>query len=138
MKDSHAKIKELESRLVRERQALSRLRSEKSALDRDIASRLARVNNLQRQLESVKSTSDNVIVSEHAILRYLERVQGVDIEEIKRKIVSQSAEKQIKALGSGVFPVGGSHKLRVRKGYVVTVLTKDLHPESVKKRKAEG
>ena len=135
MKDSHARIKELESRLVREKQALSRLKSERSQLDRDICSRNARVDSLKKQLDVVRSTSENVIVSEHAILRYLERVEGIDIEAIKHKMVSQSAEKQIKALGSGVFPVGVSHKLRVRKGYVVTVLTEDLHPESVKKGK---
>lgn len=137
MRDSHAKIKELESRLVREKQALSSLKSEKANLERDIAHRQARVNRIKSDLENVRSTSESVIVSEHAILRYLERVEGIDIEAVKRKIVSRSAETQIKALGSGVFPVGASHKLRVRKGYVVTVLTEDLHPDSVKKRKAQ-
>ena len=133
MRDSHAKIKELESRLVRQKQALSSLRSERNTIDREIASREARTRNLKNQLETVRKTADNVIVSEHAILRYLERVEGVNIEDIKRRMVSSSAEKQIKSLGSGIFPVGESHKLRVRKGFVVTVLTEDIHPKSVKK-----
>jgi predicted nuclease with TOPRIM domain len=136
MRDSHAKIKELESRLVREKQALSSLKSERSSLERDIASRQNRIRRLTDDLERVKKTSDKVVVSEHAILRYLERVEGLDIEDVKRKMVSNSAEKQIKNLGSGIFPVGASHKLRVRKGYVVTVLTEDIHPKSVKKGKA--
>ena len=137
MNDSHAKIKELESRLVRERQALSSLKSERATLERDIATRQRRVKDLSQKLDHIRKTSEKVIVSEHAILRYLERVEGLDIESIKRKMVSNSAERQIKNLGSGIFPVGASHKLRVRKGYVVTVLTEDIHPESVKKRKAD-
>lgn len=62
------------------------------------------------------------LVSDHAVVRYLERIEGVDIEAIKKKILPEHMVKMTKALGNGYYPVGDTHKIRVKDGIVVTVL----------------
>lgn len=61
-------------------------------------------------------------VSDHAIVRYLERVKGLDIKAIKEEIAPQHVRNQIRALGSGYYPVDGKFKIRVKNGVVITVL----------------
>ena len=45
-----------------------------------------------------------------------------DIEEIKKKILPDEQENQIKILGSGTFATE-THRLKVRNGVVITILT---------------
>ena len=66
------------------------------------------------------------VVSEHAILRYLERVEGVDIEAIKQKILSPKVREYIDTLVSGNFPLEENNKImiRVKNRVVVSVVNK--------------
>ena len=135
MRDSHSRIKELESRKRRLEDTIRRLRADKSEISKEIGIKESSLRSIDQQLDRIRNASGSVVVTEHAILRYLERVEGIDIEAVKNRMVSESAQRQIKNLGSGVFPVGSSHKLRVRKGHIVTVLTEDLHGDICKKKK---
>jgi hypothetical protein len=58
-------------------------------------------------------------VTDHAVIRYLERVQGVDIEAIRREI-GRVADKGIEAGAGGV--ISGGFVYRIAAGVVVTVL----------------
>lgn len=59
---------------------------------------------IRKQISSVQEKIDNfgkdkeTIISEHAILRYLERVKGLDIEEIKKEILTEEVKEIIKVL----------------------------------------
>ena len=68
-----------------------------------------------------------VEVSDHAVLRYLERVGGVDIEGIRERLVPEHVKEQIKTVGAGKFPVNGSYVLVVNgpNNAVVTVLAQE-------------
>lgn len=57
-------------------------------------------------------------VSDHAVLRYLQRVHGVDIEGLRRRI-GRVADLAVEHNASSVL-VGG-HRYLVRDGVVVTV-----------------
>lgn len=60
-------------------------------------------------------------VSEHAILRYLERVKGINIGEIEKEILSENVRKMVDVLGgSGKFPNNGYQV--VLKDYIVTTV----------------
>lgn len=61
-------------------------------------------------------------VSDHAIVRYLERVKGVDIDALRKEILPPTLNKISQRLGNGFYPVGGTHKICVRGGTVVSVL----------------
>jgi predicted nuclease with TOPRIM domain len=77
---------------------------------------------------SINRISAGVEISEHAILRYLERIEGVDIEEVRKKILPPEVREQIQILGSGVFPVAG-FKLRARDNVIVTVMESSCKQE---------
>lgn len=57
-------------------------------------------------------------VTDHAVLRWMERVQGVDIEAVRREI-GRTADQGISAGASGVVSHG--MVLRIADGVVVTV-----------------
>ncbi|MFX1499394.1 MAG: hypothetical protein ACFFDH_00355 [Promethearchaeota archaeon] len=62
-----------------------------------------------------------VEVTDHALIRYMERIKGIDVEKIRSEIVSDLTEKQIKFFGKGLFKEK-THKLRVENYKVITVL----------------
>lgn len=93
---------------------------------KDIADRLQKdkstLSKINQDIDRIKGHGGKLVVSEHAILRYFERVMKFDIEEIKKKILPDEQENQIKVLGSGTFSVE-THRLKVRNGVVITILT---------------
>lgn len=90
----------------------------------------------QRQAElaewaaALKILTPGVIITEHALLRFLERVKGLDMDAARRECLPEKAEQLVRQLCDGVIPVGASHKVRVREGVVVTVLTNDHSEEN--------
>ena len=62
-------------------------------------------------------------ITDHAIVRYLQRVKGVDIDALKKEIVPNDVRKQIEELGGGgSFPVANSHILKLVGFKVTTVI----------------
>lgn len=61
-------------------------------------------------------------VSDHAVVRYLERVKGMDIAAIRKEILPDKLNKMTKVMGSGYYPVSDAFKIRVKNGVVITVL----------------
>jgi len=96
------------------------LKNKASILNRDIV-------NKKREIENVKSAIDGlegkkIYISEHAVLRYLERVEGIDINKVKDKILSDTKiVDAIRTLGSGSYPIKGGI-LKVIDNIVVTIL----------------
>jgi len=72
-------------------------------------------------------------VTDHAVIRYLERVQGVDIEAIRREI-GRIADRGIAAGASGVI-IGG-FTYRIAGGCVVTVVAQ--HQPNIRGRCGRG
>lgn len=67
----------------------------------------------------------NIVVSEHAFVRFFERVLGHDLEEIKEQILPPDVMALVQGLGDGSYPVGTTHRVKIKNNTVVTVLTKD-------------
>jgi len=76
------------------------------------------IERLQRDLKDI--TSD-IVITEHAILRYLERVQKIDIENVKNEILSPVIKKQLLQLNNCKYPVKDFFIL-VKDNKIVTVL----------------
>ena len=90
----------------------------------DQAKRRSRI--LAAQIEKLKNDAAGVVVTEHAMLRYIERVIGIDMDELRGKVLPPSAETVAMAMGGNArLPVDGTHTAIVKGGAVVTVLTKE-------------
>ena len=77
------------------------------------------INSLQTELNDIANPRD-IIISEHAVLRYLERVEGMNMEELYEKILPASKKETLIALGNCKFKQP-THNLIIKNGTVVTI-----------------
>jgi len=65
-------------------------------------------------------------VSDHAIVRYIERNKGVDIEELKKEILTEKVVNYIHYFkGSGTFPGGNGMSYIVKDYVIATIINKN-------------
>lgn len=115
-------IKQLESIKSELSAKLEGLKHQKNNLDKEISTMNQNIKNITQKLEKIKENGD-LIVSEHAIIRYVERVLGINADELAKKILSHEVEKQIEMLGNGTYPVNDNEfKIVVKDNVVVTVV----------------
>lgn len=93
-----------------------------SRLTMQIATKAKQIKEVEQKIHKLKGYGDSIIVSEHAILRYLERVYGLDLGKIKKEILPERIAAQAKAIGNGRYGVI-DHTLLIKNNVVVTVLT---------------
>ena len=69
------------------------------------------------------------LVTDHAVLRWLERVTGIDVaRQVREEILADGRDALIAEVGKGRIHVAGSNAvLRIVNGRVITVTTKDGH-----------
>jgi hypothetical protein len=115
-------LKQLQTRQAKAAALQKALREEMCVLQERLKACNAEVSELNQRISDLSMNGRQPVVSEHAILRYLERVKGVDIAAIQAEILSADVIEQIKVIGSGKFPQDGYHVV-VRKGTVITVET---------------
>jgi hypothetical protein len=65
-------------------------------------------------------------LSDHALLRYLERVKGVDVEGARREIMTPGIIAAVKAMATSVLVNGA--KFLVREGTIVTIMEVEKKP----------
>lgn len=121
MNDISAKLKSIESRISRSKVDIKVFDAEIDVALSKKTKELSRLIAATDEMEVLKRSNQKIIISEHAILRYLQNVKGVDIEQLKEEIIDQKTLKNISTLGNGKFPVK-NHKIVVKGGIVVTVV----------------
>lgn len=106
---------------------LSKVRAEIDVLKAEADRTRSRLNlanehrvNLESRIRALQTETAEPKVSEHAILRWLERVDGVNLEEVKARILSGNTATAIKFAKSGNVTTEG-HKIVFRDYTVVTV-----------------
>ena len=115
---SHQKLKSLQVRETQIKDEVDGLFKDRKTLDKKISDAMKRLSAVKKNIKELTKTKPQL--SEHAILRYLERKKGIDINEIKSKIMDDKVVKQIKTIGSGKIRVD-DFILVVRNNVVVTV-----------------
>lgn len=91
----------------------------KDAQRKEAAARRLR-DSLKDQITNIETANKEPVVTEHALLRYLERVYGIDLEETKRTMLDDGVADLIKQFKSGKIPSNGC-RLIVKDCVVVTV-----------------
>ena len=118
-KDSQA-LKQLKTR-----QAKLEVEVKESAADSKVAQKtwLKKVKQLKNVGQQIKDLSKSEpVVTEHALLRYAERVMGLDLDEVKAQILKPETVAQIKALGNGSYPIGNGRQAVVKDMSVVSIV----------------
>jgi hypothetical protein len=94
------------------KEAQSRLTTESNKLDE-----------IDRAIFNLADQAKEPVVTEHALLRYVERVMGVDLDEIRAQILNESAVGLINQLRTAKIPMrqGSGFRLVVRDRTVVSI-----------------
>lgn len=102
-------------------ESIAALKEHISWSQRELSTKNRELNEVNAEIEAARS-QEPPKVSDHAVLRYLERVKGVDIESLKNEILSEPVLKMVKTLGgNGKYPNSG-FKLVMKDNTVVTIL----------------
>lgn len=77
---------------------------------------------LAKRLENIRR-GQKLPLTDHAIVQYLQRVKGVNLDELHAEIVTADLHKYYTALGDGTFPIGVKNiRAVVKDGVVITIL----------------
>lgn len=100
---------------------------ENNLIDNDIRN----LQNKKRENNKLKSSLETQIkelqekelqVTEHALLRYCERILGIDIEAIKELIKSQEIKQQVEVLGiNGKFVHPDGFRVVIKDNKIITI-----------------
>ncbi len=118
---------------VKNSQQLKQLQTRKAKLEVDIKALEKDAKEKQqahsKALNALKSVcreisdlqNSEIVVSEHAIIRFMERAMGLDIEQIKQQILTADNVRAIEAMGDGKYPGPEGLSVVVKNRTVVSV-----------------
>jgi hypothetical protein len=76
---------------------------------------------LKDKLTKLQKSHEEPIISEHAILRYLERVDGIDLETVKQKIMDEKTKSLVKFMGGNGKITREGFKIIVKNNTIITI-----------------
>lgn len=120
---NHTELKALQTKLGSINEQINTVKNELKVVNQSLVDLEKSRQSVQNEINKLKVKE--LIVSEHALLRYLERTFGVDLEEIKRQILTEEMKGRIDSFGNGKFPHPDGYKLVVKDRVVVTVETNE-------------
>jgi chromosome segregation ATPase len=120
--NENKKIKKLLIKLKKEENYVQELRRSLSAIHNKINDKNDTITIIKNELNKLQDVS-NIDVSEHAIIRYLERIKNLNIEEIKREIITSNIKNQYEILGDGIYP-NNDFNVVIKNSNVITILVK--------------
>lgn len=116
-------LSRLESELRQLKEIAEDVKSRVSCLKNEYSHYSVKIDKLARRIERIKQEGNIHKVSDHAVLRYLERVQGLDIEAIRENLrTNEVRELSIDAPSGTFIPHRDNFIIVVRDGVVVTVI----------------
>lgn len=123
---------------------LSRVEASIEAIKADLSAQLVGVSTEAQQLRSTlgrvtaeiqrREANDAIIptISDHALLRYIERVHGVDVDALKAELLTPSLTNAIKSGATGMKTPAGTFV--IVGSTVTTFLSQDMRPKRKTKR----
>lgn len=94
-------LKGLQVQLEKARAEQSLTKTEIAGLQQKERQAAATIRTLEERIKQVQLASAEPIVSEHAMLRWLQRVDGVDLEKVKMAILDEKTKSSIKFAQNG-------------------------------------
>ena len=118
--DDHSVLKGLQAQKKRLREKADELRRQAKEINQSINHLSSKEKELDRNIAAIAKRE--IVVSEHAILRFLSRSMGINLDAVKKSILPDCVRAQIETLGDGQYPTPNGCKIRVVNRVVVTVL----------------
>lgn len=122
MSDKLLKLQSEKTDILRELDILS---AEEKLTSRKLAKKRTELGVLNRRIAGLeKQATNKTQVSDHAVVRYLERVRGINIDELRAEICPSQSAEAAAVIGLGEISVvrnDGTHYLWVRGGVVTTI-----------------
>lgn len=113
--------KQLETQLKVQKGELDAKKTMLTSLMKEYQQKLRAVESLQKKIEKMGGDGPPVI-TDHAMLRYMERVMGLDVEGLRAKLITPAIQKMIDTLGgNGQYP-GDGYVLVMKNNAVTTIL----------------
>ena len=119
VKSAH-KLKALQSEVHKLESEINLAENGVRDLQKGLAALRKRRDSIEKEISRLKAKAP--VVSEHALLRYIERSMGVNLEEIKNLILSRDVTAMISSLGNGTYPIPGGLKAVVRENTIISIV----------------
>ena len=75
-----------------------------------------------RELEGrIKRATTNLTVTDHALLRYMQRLSGLDIDSLKESLITEKLTLQVQTLGDGEYGLPQGGKAIIRDSKIITI-----------------
>ncbi|MCZ6117353.1 hypothetical protein [Campylobacter ureolyticus] len=107
-------------KLVSQREILKKVTKEKQD---ELTSLNSKIKNIDERLEKLISGNE-IVFSEHAILRYIERVLGINLTDIKAKILTESEKDECMQMGGNLTYKKEDFTVKIQ-DFVVTTVFKE-------------
>lgn len=124
---AEVELKGLQVRRDKLKAEMKSLLNDKTAIEDEHRAKKAQLKNINIQIENLCNKSkdkDHIIISEHAIIRYLERVDGINISELVDRIRNDLDKSVLEFIGTAQAKVPinseASVKAVVKGGHIVT------------------
>lgn len=139
--DLHELAQDYRSKLARAEAAVETIKAEMSKRLEDVVAAVQRHRSGLGEVESEirrREARDAIVpsISDHALLRYIERVHGVDVEALKADLLTETLVTAIKAGASGLKTEHGTFV--IKGASVVTFLAPEMRPRRKTKRGLVG
>ena len=121
--DIMGEIEDLKSKIEMIHGRISQHQREMTALQGEVAQMEATRRSLLAEVERRSRPAEDVHITDHALLRYVERVFGIDVDAVRREILTDGVAKCIE-LGASTITVKGI-QFRVKDRSIVTVIASD-------------
>lgn len=115
-------IRQLQALVENWRKSLSTLEGDRKGIDKKIHGIRCSIDRTEKRIKLLQESAEEPFISDHAVVRYLERVKGLDIEAIKKEMMPDKLRAMIDTLVSGKFPTEEFTAV-VKDKLVITVVT---------------
>lgn len=84
------------------------------------------IKTIQANLDDLKENSNDLIFSEHSILRYIERVMGIDMEALKEKILPKDERLKILKTSKSLTYKKDGLSFKIKDGVILTIANDEI------------
>ena len=119
----HITAKEIQSQISKKRGEIDALKLEIGQKQKELSLKEKQLEELNNRLNKMFVGSTQLQATEHSMLRFLERVKGLDLREVEKEMLSDP--KLIEAIntlgGNGTFPYKNQFQFVIRNNSIITV-----------------